>query len=441
MNEQPIHQSHISSLQKLTQKFLRYCRMIGAIEAMSGVVLLIFTAAAVVWANSAYSDQYFQILHASLAINIGNFELSATPYFIINDILMTIFFLVVGVEVRHEMHNGALANIKTACLPIIAACGGVLVPALIYMLFTFAYPSVQQGWAIPTATDIAFAVGILALLGKKIPASARIFLLSLAIIDDILAVLIVALFYSDGLNFAASSYVIIGLLLIILFQRMGIFSMLPYCLPAAFIWYGLFNVGVHPALTGVVLGLLTPVFSRPNKLSALAQAEAALNHLKHEPNNQQEMQRLKLAQRELRPPVTRVNDCFAPWVAFLIMPLFALVNAGVNIGQIRLDYLGANQVMLGIAVALVLGKPLGIFLITWLSVRLGIGKLAANFNYQWLLLVSCLAGIGFTMSIFIATLAFNHDQVLLDAAKLGVLLGSLIAAVIGIFIGLILKRK
>ncbi|TCM65792.1 sodium/proton antiporter (NhaA family) [Acinetobacter calcoaceticus] len=431
----------IPALQRLTEQAQHYAQVIRSIEAMSGIVLLVFTAIALIWANSMYAQSYLDFLHSPIGFNLGTMEVNTTVHFVINDVLMTIFFLVVGAEVRHEIHDGALADIKMASLPIIAACGGVIVPALIYLAFNRGEHGILQGWAIPTATDIAFAVGILALLGKSVPTSARIFLLTLAIIDDIIAVLIIALFYTESLNFAALSFVAIGLVLVMLFQRMGIFAMPPYIVPGLLIWYGLFKVGVHPSLAGVILGLLTPVISRPSTFSPAQQAERALQHIQQQPDNPTAIEQLRIANRELRSPVHRVSYQLAPWVAFLIMPLFALANAGVNISQVSLDYVGANEVVLGIAVALVLGKPLGIFLITWISVRLGIGKLSDQFSYSWLLLVSCLAGIGFTMSIFIATLAFSQDQILMDAAKLGVLIGSFIAAVIGIVLGIYLKRK
>lgn len=347
----------------------------------------------------------------------------------------------VGVEVRREIHDGALANVKSACLPIIAACGGVVVPAVIYLLFNFTTANTSQGWAVPTATDIAFAVGILVLLGKAVPGSARIFLLTLAIIDDIIAVLIIALFYSTGLSTAGIGFIVFGLILVFLFQRMGIFSMLPYILPALLIWYGLYKTGIHPSLAGVILGLLTPVTTRPAADLGIQQIEKAFHEVKTQPHDFLLLKKLHVANRELHSPVIRVSYSLSPWIAFFIMPLFALANAGVNITQINLDYSGAYNVVLGISIALVLGKPLGIFCITWLSVRMGIGSFSSTFNYKWLLLVSCLAGIGFTMAIFTATLAFHHDALLLEIAKLGVLIGSLISALFGLGLGILLIRR
>lgn len=426
----------IHPLQKITERGMQYYQLIRGIEAIGGAILLLFAAIALVWANSQYADSYAAFLHTQIAFSLGSIEIKTDLHFIINDVLMTLFFLAVGVEVRKEIHDGTLADLKSACLPVIAACGGVIVPALIYLSISLSAGQAHQGWAIPTATDIAFAVGILALLGKRIPASARIFLLTLAIIDDIIAVLIIALFYSSGLNATGAIFVVMGLLLVFIMQRMGIFSMLPYAVPACLIWYGLYITGVHPSLAGVILGLLTPVAVRPSGQHGFNGIKAAYEQIKKQQDCVESSKKLQLANRELHSPVNRVSYAFSPWIAFLIMPLFALANAGVNLTQINFDYTGVYSVITGISIALILGKPLGIFLITWLCVRIGIAQFPATFNYRWLLLVSCLAGIGFTMSIFTATLAFQLDPILMDASKLGVLIGSIISALLGLAIGI-----
>lgn len=432
-DHQPI--SSISILQKTTDSFFSLCERVRSIEAVGGMVLLIFATIAMFWANSQYADSYQNFLHSEISLNIAGWVFSADMHFIINDILMTVFFLVVGLEVRREIHDGALADLRVAFLPIMAAFGGVLVPALIY--WAISSPNINQSWAIPTATDIAFAVGVLALLGKRVPSSVRIFLLTLAIIDDIVAVLIIALFYSGGLDIFGLGYFVAGVAIIILLQKMGIFSIFPYAFPSILIWYGLLKVGVHPSLAGVLIGLMTPVFSRPHNISPLQQIENALNEYKHADtcDLQQSITKLKLAQRELMNPTERVSYLFSPWVAFLIMPLFALANAGVDIGNVDLGIIGSMNAMVAISIALVVGKPLGIFLITWFFVFIGLGRLPAEFNYRWLFLISCLAGIGFTMSIFIANLAFT-DEILLSSAKIGILIGSSIAAIVGLVIGL-----
>lgn len=437
MNNIPIT---IHPLQRLTERGLHFYTIIRSIEAISGIILLLFTAIALFWSNSSYSESYQHFLHTPFALMVGGWHISTDLHFLINDVLMTIFFLVIGVEVRREIHDGALSNFKMASLPIIAACGGVILPALIFMMVSWPIGEIHRGWAIPTATDIAFAVGILALLGKFVPPAARIFLLTLAIIDDIIAVLIIAVFYSAGLDYSALSYVLIGFFIIFLFQRMGIYAFFPYVFPAILIWLGLFKVGIHPSLAGVILGLVTPIMPRPHSISALEQAEIALREIKEE-CDPIAVNKLRLAHRELHSPVERVSYHLAPWVAFCIMPLFALANAGVNLSSLNLNYTGTDHIVIGIVAALVLGKPIGIFLITWLCIRLNIGKLSKGMNYQWLFLIGCLGGIGFTMSIFTANLAFYENKLLLDTAKFAILIGSFIAAVIGLIIGIYIKKK
>lgn len=410
------------------------------IEAVSGIVLLLAAAIALIWANSPAAASYVHLWHLPLGVNLGDFRISHSLHFWINDALMTVFFLVVGMEIRREIHDGALASLRLAALPMAAALGGVAVPALCYLALNGS-EGLRQGWAVPTATDIAFAVGVLALLGKSIPGCVRIFLLALAIIDDIVAVLIIALFYSGGLEPMGLLLVGAGILLVLAFQHIGIGSAWAYVLPGALLWVGLLQTGAHPTLAGVILGLLTPV--RParggsplervrravERFADQAGSGAAEAHQLHQP-----LRQLRQAQRELLPPVVRVQMALHPWVAYVIMPLFALANAGVSFDGIDLASGGATTVMLGVVLALVVGKPLGILLSSWLLVRLGWCRLPAGMSWAWMWLIGCLAGIGFTMSIFIATLAFGDDG-LLSAAKLGVLLASALAAVLGLVLG------
>lgn len=417
------------------------------IEAVSGVVLLLAAAAALIWANSPHASSYEHFWHLPLAFSLGDFSLSYSLHFWINDALMTVFFLVVGMEIRREIHEGALSNLKLAALPMVAALGGVMVPAMIYLAFNHA-DGVRQGWAVPTATDIAFAVGVLALLGRSVPGSVRIFLLALAIIDDIVAVLIIALFYSGGLDPTGFLIAAAGVLLVLGLQWLGIGAAYAYLLPGALLWFGLLKTGAHPTLAGVVLGLMTPV--RPVKVieAPLELAAQAINDFVARERSTQghgaelmaPVKQLRHAQRELLPPVMRVQMALHPWVAFLVMPLFALANAGVNLEGISLEGGSSLMVLTGVATALVLGKPIGAFGCSWLMVRLGWGSLPPGMNWAWMGLIGCLAGIGFTMSIFIANLAFA-DAELLAAAKLGVLLASVIAGCIGLAFGACLVRR
>lgn len=408
------------------------------IEAASGVVLLAAAAIALIWANSPVAGSYHAFWHLPVSFGIGAFAFSQSLHFWINDGLMTIFFLVVGMEIRREIHEGALSRMDQAMLPVAAAVGGVIVPALIYLALN--YDGVRaQGWAVPVATDIAFAVGVLALLGRSIPSNVRVFLLAAAIIDDVIAVLIIAFFYSGGLEPSGFLVAAVGLLLTLGLQRMGVGSALSYVVPGAIVWIGLLMTGAHPTLAGVILGLLTPAIRMPMReapLDALVRAAEELQSgdaisKKDVHRLTKPLRTLRVARREMLPPVVRVQTALHPWVAFGIMPLFALANAGVSLDGVDLSVGGAQYVMLGIVIGLVAGKPIGFVAATWLAVQLKWCRLPAGVTWAGVWLVGLLAGIGFTMSIFIAMLAFE-DEGLVGAAKLGVLLGSLIAAVLGL---------
>ena len=362
------------------------------VEAVSGVVLLAAAAAAFVWANSPFGDSYYGFWHAPLTLGLGSLAVVQPLHFYVNDVLMTVFFLVVGMEIRREIHDGSLSNLRLAWLPLAAAAGGVAVPATIYLTLNIE-PVLREGWAVPTATDIAFAVGVLALLGRSIPSSVRVFLLAIAIIDDIAAVVIIATFYSDGLDLSWLFVAGFGVLLVLAFQQFGIGAPFAYVVPGAILWFGLLKAGVHPTMAGVVLGLMTPVV-----------------------------------------PMVRVEAALHPWVAYGIMPLFALANAGVSLTGLDLSSAATQGVLIGVAIALVVGKPVGIFLGSWLVVRLGWCYLPDGVTWRRVALVGCLGGIGFTMSIFIATLAFGSES-LLAAAKSGVLIASVVAGVVGFAVG------
>lgn len=433
--------------QLLTERAFAAVERFMHIQASSGIILLVAAAIALIWANSAFSDSYHAFWHMPLSIGLGNLSFSQPLHFWINDILMTVFFLVVGMEVKREIHEGSLSNLRQAMLPIAAAVGGVLVPALIYTAFNVGTPG-QNGWAIPAATDIAFAVGLLALLGRSIPSNVRIFLLALAIIDDIVAILIIALFYSDGLDPSGFMVAGAGIVLVLALQQMGIGNAFAYVIPGAVLWIGLLMTGAHPTLAGVVLGMMTPVVpvrlrERPlDMLSRIAgdltgRGSSAARDLEQ---MNERLRELRLAQREMMPPVVRVQTALHPWVAFLIMPVFALANAGITLDGIDLAVDGAQWVTLGVIIALVAGKPLGIVGMSWLMVRAGLCALPAGVSWAGIWLTGLFAGVGFTMSIFIGMLAFT-DPNLLGAAKLGVLVGSVIAAVLGLVVGAMLLRR
>jgi NhaA family Na+:H+ antiporter len=368
-------------------------------------------------------------------------------HFWINDALMTVFFLVVGMELRRETYEGALSKLEQAMLPVIAAAGGVIVPALIY-LFLNADPLRSRGWAVPTATDIAFAVGVLALLGRSVPLNVRVFLLALAIIDDVIAVLIIAFFYSGGLQPVGFIVASLGIFMVLGLQRIGIGSAFAYILPGVIVWIGFLMTGAHPTLAGVVLGFMTPVQSislREHPLEVVSRVVGELQSsdavaTKDTHRLDRPLRQLRVAHREILPPVVRVQAKLHPWVSYGVVPLFALANAGVSLTGLDLGGGGSQLVMLGVGLALVAGKPIGVVGSTWLAVRLGWCKLAPGLSWGGVVLIGLLAGIGFTMSIFIAMLAFT-DERLLNAAKLGVLLGSLVAAILGLGWGSAFLRR
>jgi NhaA family Na+:H+ antiporter len=417
------------------------------VEAVGGIVLLIAAAAALIWANSPVHASYEHFWHAPLTLGLGSYVLSQPLHFWINEGLMTIFFLLVGMKIRREIYEGALCTMRLAALPLTAALGGVAVPALIYLAVN-SDPALRQGWAVPTATDIAFAVGVLALLGKSIPGAVRIFLLALAIIDDIAAVLIIAAFYSAGLDYSGLVTASVGILAVLGLQRIGIGTAYAYIVPGAILWLGLLQTGVHPTLAGVALGLMTPVRSLRARERPVDAATRALNDLHQradlphqDPRALTEpLKMLRLAQREILAPVVRVQAALHPWVAYAVMPLFALANAGVRLDGVDFDSPAAQSIVAGVVAGLVIGKPAGILIVSWAAVRLGWCRLPPNVTWTGVALVGCLGGIGFTMSVFIANLAFRSESYL-AAAKAGVLLASATAAIVGLAFGWFQVRR
>jgi NhaA family Na+:H+ antiporter len=410
------------------------------VEASSGLVLLAAAVAALLWANSPWAAAYEAFWHAPFKIGLGTRLVDQPLHFWINDGLMTIFFLVVGLEIRRELHDGALATPRLAALPIAAAVGGILVPALLYLTIS-SEPSLRRGWAVPTATDIAFAVGVLALLGSRVPSALRALLLALAIVDDIAAILVIALFYTaeiQPVGFLVTAFGVVGVLA---FRRIGVRRALAYTVPGFFVWLGLLQAGVHPTLAGVLLGLLTPAVPLQDGDRLLRIARRAIEdsqQLQRARRDTRELvgplNQLAVAQRDLLAPVVRVEALLHPWVAFGIMPLFAFANAGVTFEGLALAEPDSTAVASGIACALLIGKPVGIVLAVWLALKSNIAVLPSGVNWRGILLIGILGGIGFTMSIFIANLAFA-DATLLASAKFGVLVASIAAALGGVLFG------
>lgn len=377
------------------QRFLK-------VEAASGIVLMFAAAVALAWANSHWHEGYAALWHFRVPLTVGSFTFERDVHFWINDGLMTVFFFIVGLEIRREMHGGELSDLRRAALPLVAAGGGMLFPALLYASINHAHGS-HHGWGIPMATDIAFAVGVLVLLGKRVPPALRVLLLALAVIDDVGAILVIALFYASGFELSGFGISIAGVLAILALRRLGVRNVLAYVPLGVVVWAGAYVAGVHPTLAGVVLGMLTPV---------LASSEHG----------------------ETQSPLERLEHALHDPVAFGVMPLFALANAGVRLGNA--DFAGDGfYAFWGVFVGLVVGKPLGVWAVSWLSVKLGVAALPRGITFRHIALVGVLAGIGFTMALFIAQLAFSPGADALETSKLGILAASGLTAVLGYGLG------
>lgn len=426
-------------LQRLARLATRPLERFLRIEAASGILLLLAAALALVAANSAWAAEYAAFWHTPVGIRIGSFRFERSLEWVVNDGLMVIFFFVVGLEIRREIHSGELSQWRRAALPTAAALGGMLAPAGIYLLLAGA-PATRSGWGVPMATDIAFAVGILALLGRRVPAALRVLLLALAVIDDLGAIIVIAIFYSSGIDVAGFGLAGAGILSILALQRFGVRAKLAYVPPGLLAWAGVYAAGVHPTIAGVIIGLLTPVRAWLGQRGFVAGMQEELDTLDgaaskalstHELASH--LRHVDLARREALSPADSLIATLHPWVAFGIMPVFALANAGVSFGGAGLDG-GGWHVSIAVALGLVLGKPLGVLIASWITLRLRIGILPLGLGVRHVLVLGVVAGIGFTMALFIAQLAFT-DERLLAAAKVGVLSASGIAAVVGLALG------
>jgi NhaA family Na+:H+ antiporter len=421
-----------ASVRRLAERAMAPIERFLAIEASSGLVLLGVALLAMVWANSPWRNLYQALWHTPLGLRLGPWAFERDLHFWINDGLMTVFFFVVGLEIRREIFQGELSQLRRAALPLAAAVGGMIAPALLYTAFNFGRPS-AVGWGVPMATDIAFAVGVLALLGKRVVPAMRILLLALAVIDDVGAIGVIAAFYSSGIAPAGLVIVAGGVLAIVALQKLGVRNAAAYLLPALVVWAGAYASGIHPTLAGVVVGLMTPVRAWFGVEGFLDEASA---HLEQSRTKRDEgghallpqLDALNLAGREAVSPVERLLHLLHGPVAFGIMPLFALANAGVQLGSASFEGDGA-RVFLGIVVGLVVGKPIGILGISWALERIRLVALPTAVRWPQVSLVGMVAGIGFTMALFIAQLAFPPGP-LLETAKLAILIGSALAALL-----------
>ncbi len=376
------------------------------LEAASGLVLLFAAIVALFISNSEFADLYFTTLNKYLFLGINEFGLKLSVIHWINDALMAIFFFFVTLEIKREFIQGELSNIKQALLPIIGAVGGMLVPALIYVFINLGDTETLNGWAIPSATDIAFSLGVLSLLGKRVPLSLKVFLTALAIIDDLGAIVIIALFYSGDLSVKYLSLMLVAFIFLLFLNKFNIKKFLPYLIIGLFLWDFTHNSGIHATIAGVLLAMTIPHRKKEKDYSLLLKVEHAIS----------------------------------PYVAFGIMPLFAFANAGVSLDGLSLSSL-LDKVPLGIVLGLFLGKQLGVFVFSYVSIKLKIAQMPNNSNWYNFYGVGVLTGIGFTMSLFVGNLAFAENLQYMDGVKIGVLTGSLLSTLFGYFLILLTPNK
>ncbi len=406
----------------------------AGLSASAGLMMLIGAVLALVWANSPWGESYAALWETELAISIGEFALPLSLHAWINDGLIVVFFFVVGLEIKRELTAGELTEPRRAALPIAAAIGGMLGPALIYLLFNAGGPG-SAGWGVPMATDTAFALGLLAMLGPRVPLPLRIFVAVLAIADDVGAILVLGLFYTEDIAMTgiAAAAVLFGVAMAL--NKARVYRPMPYALVGLALWLAVFHSGVHPTLAGVLLAAAIPTRGPPNTSGLLGQSMAAFHNLETPPHGERSESRYQSTVRTLETvvdrllsPAQRLERNLQPWSSYLILPLFALANAGIVLTEEALNLL--QPLSLGVILGLVLGKPLGIALGAWLAVRAGLADAPAEFSWRQMIGAGSLCGIGFTMSIFIADAAFN-DPAMLSLAKLSVMMASILAGVIG----------
>ncbi len=437
----PIHSTWLTSDTRLASRFVRPVIRFTEVEASGGIVLLIAAAIALIWANSPWHESYFTLINTHLEFSGAFVHIDETVKGLVNDGLMAVFFFVVGLEIKREMTVGELNSRKKATLPALAALGGMVVPALIYVAIVASGGASDaiDGWGIPMATDIAFSVGIVALLGSRVSVSAKLFLLALAIVDDIGAILVIAVFYTDDLSFAYLATGLVGILAIYVARKSGITSLLFYTPVAIAVWFFFLESGVHATIAGVILGLMTPVRATYSDETFRQKAVAVLDRWdinRASPNAEarldQDALELAAVAKSSVSPLNRLELALHPWSSFAIVPLFALVNTGVRFVGTEEGFIeqALHPVALGVAAGLMVGKPVGITLATWIGLKLKLGELPRRTDLRTIAGLGMLAGVGFTVSLFIAELAFI-DPGTIDEAKLGIFIGSGVAGVLG----------
>jgi NhaA family Na+:H+ antiporter len=420
------------------QRFQRPLIAFTHIESASGIVLLVCTAIALIAANSPYADAYAAFWNQEFNISVENFELAYPLWYWVNDALMPIFFFLIGLEIKRELVIGELSEAKKVVLPVAAAIGGIVAPVTIFFAFDVGEAG-ARGWAVPMATDIAFVVGCLSLLGRRVPYGLTVLMLSLAIVDDLVAVLVIAIFYTSSIKGTFIAGAFLGLVVVAAMNRVGVRNVWLYVIVGSFVWLCTLKSGIHPTIAGVILGLMCPAqpwLGGPKFLGFLRHTDDTLRKEDVTLAEAQVMVAdLAFASREAVAPLTRIERALHPWTAFVIMPLFALANAGV---PIDVDGLG-EPIGLAIAAGLFFGKSIGIFGASWLTVTLGWATRPLGVTWPILGGAAFLGGIGFTMALFIASLGLSGD--LLVAGKIGVLLGSFVSAVAGMLILTTVTKK
>lgn len=417
------------------QRVFQTAQAFMQVEAASGVVMLAAAIGALVWANSPWWESYNEFWHTQVLFETEMLTIDLDLREIVNDAFMTIFFFVVGLEIKRELVHGELSSFRRALLPAAGAIGGMLAPALLYIAFNLEGEG-TRGWGVPVATDIAFAIGVLSLLSRRVPFSLKIFLLALAIADDIGGILVIAIFYASSINFLALGIAGAALALAFLLNRSGVRTINIYVAVGAMLWLAMLESGVHATITGVTLGLLTPASYFYNPQTFTTAAEDLINRFRlAQQTGNEEVQQGILSQLEdltqgTEAPLDRLERALHRWVSFGIVPIFALANAGVHITSGTADAAIQSPISQGVFVGLLVGKPVGITIVTWLSVRLGICEKPSGATWPQIFGVGLLGGIGFTVSLLISDLAFEQ-QLLIDEAKLGVLTASLAAGLIG----------
>jgi NhaA family Na+:H+ antiporter len=422
---------------------LRPFQYFFAKEAAGSILLLLCTAAALIWANSPVAESYHHLWESYIGLSVGDFELRMSLHHWINDGLMAVFFFVIGLEIKREVLVGELATMRKAALPLVAAVGGMVVPALLYAGLNAGTPEIS-GWGVPMATDIAFALGVLSLMGPRVPGALKVFLAALAIVDDMGAVLVIAIFYTSELSLSALGIGGLCLAAMFLANRLAVRYPLVYAALGLALWLAVLKSGVHATVAGVLAAMAIPAWRRIDGREFAQRAQSLLATFERDiepdaerltPDQADAVSSLEVACEAVETPLSRLEHTLLPWVAFFIMPVFALSNAGVEIGG---DFLGslAGPVSFGIILGLVVGKQIGVTLFAWLAVRMGMAELPAGASWKQLYGVACLCGIGFTMSLFIANLAFPSAEAL-DIAKAGILVASLVSGLWGY---LLLKR-